>query len=184
MRVFIAALLPDDVIQVLGRHQHSVRPRITGVKWESPQKFHVTLKFLGSIGERTLRHAIEATSECAEEFEPIPFTVGPLGGFPGMYKPRVLYYEFNSTQSLLLLKRRLDSILADHGVEADRREFVPHITVARAKGRVSIRPPLPRPEAVRGMLERLAVMESVTLPQGSRYRALAVFTLKGGSAQS
>ena len=184
MRVFIAALLPDDVIQLLGRHQKSVKSRIRGVKWENPRKFHVTLRFLGNLGEETLRHAVAATRTCAEEFEPIPFTLGPIGGFPGLQNPRVLYYGLNSAHGLVLLKRRLDALLADEGgIEPERREFVPHITMARAKGRVSIHLPLPSPEAARGVVERVAVMESLTLPQGSRYRALSVFTLGVGTAR-
>ncbi|NIT14132.1 MAG: RNA 2',3'-cyclic phosphodiesterase, partial [Candidatus Dadabacteria bacterium] len=51
MRIFIAALLPHEILTHIGSYQDSLKDRIQGVKWESRNKLHITLKFLGDIDE-------------------------------------------------------------------------------------------------------------------------------------
>ncbi|MFW5746382.1 MAG: RNA 2',3'-cyclic phosphodiesterase [Nanoarchaeota archaeon] len=91
--------------------------------------FHITLKFLGDVEQ----HAIQELQTRLKRITHQPFmitTSRKLGAFPNRRRPSVLWVGVASKQ-LVRLQQKIDSLLAD--VFAVERNYVPHITIARAR---------------------------------------------------
>jgi len=177
LRLFIAALLPDEVKAALGGYIASLRKVTEGVKWEKEEKLHVTLKFLGEVDEATAQAAAFVTGSLARNYAPFEMSMGNLGGFPNLQRPRILYAGLSENPGLSALQNEIDEGLEPHGFERDTRRFIPHVTIGRVNGRMRTTGPLPIPEKVLFAISEIAVVRSVLGKSGSTYSPLHTFTL-------
>lgn len=138
---------------------------------------HVTLAFLGSVPGRTFVHLVE---------------IGGQGGYPAIEldfdrleywpKPRVLVAVPSQVPPAgTAMVERLWQRIEPLGFARDTRPWRPHLTLAR---KIRRPPPDgltlgagPLPSAGDAARWRLALVESVTHPQGARYRPLAEWPL-------
>jgi 2'-5' RNA ligase len=156
--------------------------RLTGVLRElappgvgRPQRgdqLHLTLEFLGSVPEARVRDALEAGRAAAAGARPFEFV---LDSAEHWRRPQVLCLAASATpEPLDHLVRILRVELAARGFEPDRRSFRAHLTLAR-----KVRRELPASvvEPVTWPATELSLVESTTLPSGSRYTRLATWPL-------
>ena len=93
MRLFVAVVPPDDVLDDLDAHLEPRREAGPEIRWTDRHQWHVTLAFLGDVPERRLDDLTEALARSAARREParaaarrgrrLPEPVcrpGPLGG--------------------------------------------------------------------------------------------------------
>ena len=177
MRLFIAALLPDDVRQSLGEFTNSIKPNIEGVKWEKREKLHVTLKFLGETEEKLANEISEIVGGLAQKYSPFSLSVTNIGGFPGLDNPRVLYIGLSPNEELSAFQREIESSLEPLGFAKESRRFVPHVTIGRVRKRFAIKAPVPLPEKVKFEISSIGVIKSDLKPGGSLYTPLKLFEL-------
>lgn len=177
MRLFIAALLPDEIKAALGSYAASLGKAAGGVKWEKEEKLHVTLKFLGETDERTAEAVSLVTGAAAQEYSPFEMTTGNLGGFPNLQNPRVLFVGLSENPGLSKLQHEIDEGLEPLRFEREKRKFIPHVTIGRVNGRLKTTGPLPIPEKIHFTINKIAVVKSVLGKAGSVYTPLEVFTL-------
>lgn len=93
---------------------------MSGVRWVKPEKYHVTLHFLGETEERSIPNHLGEVNEYKPHF-PLPTTEVVISGFPRPERARVI---------VLLLK-------SDGKFEAIRpsdSRFVPHLTLGYSRG--------------------------------------------------
>ena len=162
-----------------------------GIRWETSEKFHFTLKFLGETPDEQLTLLKEAAVSSAASFTPFELTLAGLGAFPRQRSPQVLWVGAKEGVPVLIrLAEYLDKSLALRGFPPERRRFHPHLTLARAKTREG-------EEALAKTLGNLSesvdkigtlrvdsfiLMRSELRPAGSVYTVLQTFTLgKAGS---
>lgn len=128
MRLFVAIPLPEEVKHRLGDLQQQVE----GIRWLSTQQSHLTLRFIGEVE----REMAEAVRERLAAIQSPPFTINldALGGFPKSGFPRVLWVGVEREPSLLKLQEKVERACIDAGLEPDRRNFRPHITLGKVKG--------------------------------------------------
>ena len=138
MRLFIAALLPDNVLQELNNYIRSVKEGIDGVRWEKAEKLHVTLKFLGNVEQARVKEISFLVEDLLKTYSPFETSLTELGGFPRPNNPRVLYVGLSQNDQLANFHRELDQGLSKLGFEKEDRKFTPHITIGRVKKRISI----------------------------------------------
>jgi 2'-5' RNA ligase len=122
VRLFSAIELPGDVLDDLAEHLAGVRASTPDLRWEPPQRWHITLGFYGDGQDVDRRSAW-----LREQVTPHPASRLRLlgaGRFPG-----VLWVGVDTEGGAL---QALGGALAD---SQDQREFVPHLTVARWKKR-------------------------------------------------
>ncbi|HSG31686.1 MAG TPA: RNA 2',3'-cyclic phosphodiesterase [Thermodesulfobacteriota bacterium] len=177
MRIFIAAKLPDETIEHIEDYIDSISNRVSGVKWEKPEKLHITLKFLGNIDDNQLSAVNDVISESVSNICRINMTVSHFGAFPGLSRLKILYVGFDKSQQITDLQSSIDKGLATIGFEREAREFIPHVTIARVKSRCKINPPLPIIEQKASEIERIAVVKSSLTSSGSEYQNLFVYEL-------
>ncbi|MFI5323600.1 MAG: RNA 2',3'-cyclic phosphodiesterase, partial [Thermodesulfobacteriota bacterium] len=147
MRLFLAALLPEEVKARIDCYIRLVRPRCEGVKWENYDKLHVTLKFLGNVDDSMAARVSSAIGSVVHDYSPFETGVANLGGFPSLDNPRILIIALSENPGLSSLQDRVEGVLEPLGFLREKRKFFPHVTIGRIKSRIKIKEPLP-------MLER------------------------------
>jgi RNA 2',3'-cyclic 3'-phosphodiesterase len=121
-RLFAGLEVPSHVSSVLSM----LRGGLPGARWAEPSDYHITLRFIGDIGNRM---ASEIDGLLADvNRRPIQLKVAGLGSFGGD-KPHSVFAD---------LQGEVDRLVRACGVEPDRRKFQPHVTLARLKGASSL----------------------------------------------
>lgn len=135
MRCFIAVDIGDDVAVNIGGLQDEIRgvlgEKVRGVKWVDPGLIHLTLKFLGEVGDDEIVEVCRIAGEVASEFERFSVEVKKVGSFGR--PPRVVWIGTEENDTLGQLQRSLDTQLAEMGFEADEKKFIAHLTLCRVK---------------------------------------------------
>lgn len=139
MRLFLAADLSaatraafDEAASQLRQALPEGRtaPRLV---WVPPHAAHVTLRFIGEIGDATLP-AIETALGSAISQPPFEVIWQPLGTFPAGRRPRVVWMgALEGREALVALAARIDEPLDGVIGERQGRAFAPHVTIARVK---------------------------------------------------
>jgi len=127
MRLFTALALPDTVASSLLMLQSGV----PGARWQTREQLHLTLRF---IGEADGRDAIAIDDALATISDPVfSIELKGVGSFGGK-RPRSLWAGVAANEALLHLQRKIESALQRIGIEADRRKYTPHVSLAKLKG--------------------------------------------------
>jgi 2'-5' RNA ligase len=142
---------------------------------------HITLKFLGEQ-EQTFIESFSETiekhlsSHCPASF---PLACGSLDAFPGMRRARTLVARVEGDlHALENIASLVETVSVEHGIPAERRPFVPHVTLARMRQPESL---VPSDKALWDRLgwrvENITLMKSLLAPSGPVYTPLAVWNL-------
>jgi RNA 2',3'-cyclic 3'-phosphodiesterase len=126
-RLFAGLEVPSHVVSVLSM----LRGGLPGARWVEPTDYHITLRFIGDIGNR---QASEIDSLLADvSRRPLSLKIAGLGSFGGD-KPHSVFATVEPNRELSELQGEVDRLVRACGVEADKRKFQPHVTLARLKG--------------------------------------------------
>ncbi len=138
IRSFIAFELPEAVIALLGKVQQELKSLRLKVRWVRPENIHLTLKFLGNINPGDIENIGGAMSDAAGDCAPFTLTVGGIGFFPGIKRPRIIWVGLGGEiQELLNLQRNLADRLATVGFPKEKRSFKAHLTLGRIRQAVN-----------------------------------------------
>ena len=138
-RLFTAIEIPSAIRTRLSL----MRAPIHGARWIEPENMHITLRFAGDIDGRTADDFADHLADVSVA----PFTVSIVGGGAfGGRDPRVLWAGVDLSPQLDALYRANERAARLAGLEADPRNFKPHVTLARLRGA--------RADAVAAYLER------------------------------
>lgn len=130
MRCFIAVELDPRLAGILGELANGLS-HVEGLKAASPQNMHLTLKFLGDVGEVDVDALSGELSKL--EFKKFAYAASGVGAFPSRNKPKVIWAGVSEgADRMVLMQKALDERLEKLGFERDDR-FHPHITLARVK---------------------------------------------------
>ncbi|MFF8596513.1 RNA 2',3'-cyclic phosphodiesterase [Streptomyces sp. NPDC015220] len=141
MRLFAAVLPPEDVITALAAEVAELRrlPGSERLRWTERPGWHFTLAFYGEVGEEVLPE-LSARLEKAAHRTP-PFTLALHGG--GQFgRGKALWTGADGDlRALGLLAGRAEAAGRKAGVETgEHRRYKAHLTVARARAAVDVRP--------------------------------------------
>jgi 2'-5' RNA ligase len=142
LRTFLAIPLLPEERGALRSLQESLGtlPALAEFRWIPPQNVHLTLRFLGEIGEAEARRAGEALEAAAREGRAFELSLERFGVFPHLRSPNVLWTgPERSPQPLEEFVGRLFDGLGAAGFSPEDRPFRAHLTIGRR--RVKGRPP-------------------------------------------
>ena len=177
LRLFVAVELPEQVREALVALQADLRRRGLGsLRWVRPEGIHLTLKFLGETPSDRLPAIRQALAESVKGVPAHRLWLGSLGTFGNRRGPQVLWVDLEGDlEPLRLLQRQVEQALEMAGFPRERREFAPHLTLARV-----------RPESARALARRIAeALQAVRAAQGEmevREVSLMQSTLQAGGA--
>jgi 2'-5' RNA ligase len=132
IRSFIAIELPEDLKTGLGRLQAKLKADRPRVKWVSPNGIHLTLKFLGDVNPSDIKRIAQAMTEAVNGVKPFDLNVSRLGVFPSPQRVQVVWIGLDGELDMLdRLYRQLEDRMAIAGFPPEKRDFKPHLTLAR-----------------------------------------------------
>lgn len=176
MRLFIAALIPEEIQKLLSIYTDSLKREIKGVKWETHRKLHLTFKFLGRVDEGQISEIENTLGRLTSKYSSFQLAFTEFGGFPHLGNPRVLYMGLTNDQMMAKFQSTLEHYISQLGFEEEKRKFTPHITLGRVKHRIKIHN-APQIRKATFHINKIALVESELRPQGSVYHNLSVFHL-------
>ncbi|HSG68750.1 MAG TPA: RNA 2',3'-cyclic phosphodiesterase [Bacteroidales bacterium] len=103
------------------------------IRWVDIENIHITLKFFGETPEHHIPAIIAALKSAANGVEPFTLDIMHTGVFGSSYQPRVIWFGIDKNEGLAKLAGNVAARLEDIGIEDDRQNFVPHLTIGRIK---------------------------------------------------
>jgi RNA 2',3'-cyclic 3'-phosphodiesterase len=138
IRTFIALPASSVIQQQIAIVQSKLKTIQADVKWELQDKFHITLKFLGSLEQSKIELLSTALAGIVKQFPSFEITYNSLGAFPDLHHPRVIWIGTEFNQIVLDLQTNIDRVCTDFGFQKEERTFHPHITLGRVKGTINL----------------------------------------------
>lgn len=129
MRLFIGIPLADAVIAELAAISARLRSEVDGLRWATPDSWHITLQFLGNATPGQYDCLAARLGELRSP--PVPIHLTALGVFD---RAGIFYAGIELTPALVSLQQRVMAATAPCGFLPENRPFRPHITLARSKG--------------------------------------------------
>ncbi len=173
MRAFIAIDIPNEVKEYLS----SLQKHIMHGKFSYAKDFHITMKFLGEMGEDDAMEVCRRLDGIA--FGKFETALDAIGFFPDGRHPRVVWIGTDGKENFHRLHSEIENALA--GMFA-KEHFVSHITLARVKsvedggkfledlGKAEIR-------KMKFSIDRISLKKSTLTPQGPVYEDIKEFLL-------
>lgn len=177
-RLFIALKLPDAVKAEIITFRDMLADEGNDRKWESPEKLHLTLKFLGDVEENKNQDIEKILENLTQKYSKIECELDRFGFF----LPRILWVGLKVEDHLFKLVNQLDFDLKKLDFEPETRNFKPHITILRIKENLNpdfvTRYKNFKMPSVKFFMNEVVLMKSELLRSGSKYTKLKNFYLK------
>jgi len=103
------------------------------IKWVDPVNIHITLKFFGETPDHHIPGIRVALKQAAEEIVPFQYNINNTGIFGSSYNPRLIWFGIEPQEGIIQLSESIFRALEQIGIEKDRQNIVPHLTIARIK---------------------------------------------------
>jgi 2'-5' RNA ligase len=189
IRAFIAIDLTLEIIQHLEQVSTQLKKRLEGVpvRWVPVDNIHLTLKFLGDVSLANvdmLKKILQTEVEGHHVFE---ISVGGLGAFPSLHRPRVVWVGVEAPAELTAVQNGVESAMARLGYAREERPFSPHLTLGRVSRNAVGRDERLIGEAIEAVklgflgvarVNEVHLYKSDLLPNGAVYTRLFTASLK------
>ena len=166
-RAFLAIQPPEDVREELFGFRLIPEPN-TRLRRVPRDNIHLTVRFLGAISADTVEMLPAMMNEIGRSSARLPLTIEHIAAFPSR-KPVVIAGGIAPNADLDTLAERVTSMVASLGIDADRRPFRPHITIARLSRGGMPSPNLPVSLDLRFTATELVLFESKLNRDGAEY---------------
>lgn len=134
VRAFLAVDLPGEIKDEIGGLQERLKQDLEGIRWTRPEGIHLTLKFFGDIGRAQVEAITGVVTEKTAGVAPFSLSLGRMGAFPHLDRPRVLWVGLaGDTARLSAFQQDLEAALEEVGFKSEKRSFKPHLTLGRAR---------------------------------------------------
>lgn len=186
MRAFVAIKVADGVRKRILDVQEALRRAGADVKWVEEGNLHLTLKFLGEIGEEQAGELKRLLSAEAPRWPKMELTYAGAGTFPEGGVPRVVWAGCTGDVARLAgLAGAAERAAGRIGVPRERRPFVAHLTIGRvrsARNAKGLRAAVENQREVplgKDTVTEFVLFESTLTPEGPIYQVRATFPLAG-----
>lgn len=169
MRLFVAAELPQELLDTLSETSARLRASVRG-RYVGPDLYHVTLAFLGEVPAVQTEDIARLVEEGCLPNASFNTTLAELGTF-GRASSAVLWQGFDEGHDAWCkLAQYVRRALLDGGYTFDGKGFKPHVTLMR---RADVaRGELPMPRVARGTIDTVTLFSSDLSRERPRYDAL------------
>ena len=180
-RTFIAVGIDRFTRDRLAGLQERLAESAPGVKWAAPDNWHITLLFLGEVGEVEVLDVCRTVEAVCRDVPGFPMTLAGTGAFPTPRRPRTLIVHVTEgADELRALHKALEKPLLELGCyRREERGYTPHLTLGRVRAADD-------PAALAAVVQQFAkwqggqtqvrevlVMSSELRPDGPEYTVLS-----------
>jgi len=188
IRSFLAIELPKPILKKIEEVQGDLKSTHADVRWVSPDKIHLTLKFFGNIEESRIDPIYMSIAEPIRKTSSFSIKVRGIGAFPHLKNPRVIWMGLvDGGEVLTTLQKQIETQLGKIEFQPEDRPFHPHLTLGRMKsnrGKEDLAGRIERhieEEFGDFKVERVVLFKSDLRPSGPIYTPLKEMRLGGGS---
>ena len=182
IRTFVALEIPNDALSQIIDLRDNATTGLKNVRWETKEKLHLTLKFLGDTKEELVNEYTSAIEETVGKFHPFELTFKEFGIFKKDNTPKILWAGLEENPQVVRLANELDEMFGNFGFEREKRRFKSHITMLRFRGYEDQKKILSllgvNIPQINFTSEKIIYFESRLLQSGSIYRSIQSFNLK------
>jgi 2'-5' RNA ligase len=183
VRLFVALDIPEHVRAAVRAFVAPLRQVSPGARWTRTEGQHVTLKFLGNVGEEKLE-AIHSVLAPVRLPQPVTMNFHGADFFPNGRRPRVFWAGVDASENLAPLAADIEGALVAVGFTPEQRPFHPHLTLARFPEAKSSAPLLQKladrkshqPEFGDATVSEFFLYQSHLKPTGAEYTRLEAFS--------
>lgn len=180
-RLFIALPMSGEVKKSLSAVYDSLAPWKKQLRRVNPENYHVTISFLGECDESLTAQVTGEFNTIAVPDSPIPFRVEGMGAFPNLQRPNVIWCGIDTDfWAVSMLANTVRDKMELCGFERDRKNFSPHLTVARVRKADNLDPKFVElcelqkaAYYTEGIFDRLTLYSSTLTPGGPVYEVVA-----------
>ncbi|RLD65544.1 MAG: RNA 2',3'-cyclic phosphodiesterase [Bacteroidetes bacterium] len=132
-RVFLAVSFHNN--SFLEHYVSSVQSKLQNEKisWIDSKKLHLTFKFFGPTDDSTLENIKNTLDELLKKQFKLQVSFEQLRIFGSKYQPRVLWMAMKNPEPITKLEIVVRNSMEEIGIQYDRQNFVPHLTIGRIK---------------------------------------------------
>ena len=185
MRLFVGLAPPAAVLDNLDAACAPLRSGREDLRWTSRELWHITLAFLGEVGEESLSRLLPRLERAARRHLTFGLSLAGAGAFPSPARANVLWGGLSGDRKALgelamsvsAGARRAGAPPPDEG-----RRYRPHVTLARCRVPADVRSVVAALSGYQGpawAVEEIFLIRS-TLGGHPRYETLGTWKLKAG----
>lgn len=134
IRTFVSVSVPKEIVNIQSMLKSTVEPKGVKVRWVMNGKMHLTLKFIGNTTHGSIDNLNEALFNVVKSAKVINLSISGTGAFPVKGRPNVLWLGIKGDiDELKQLTVNINNSLEPLGFITEKRDFLPHVTIARIK---------------------------------------------------
>jgi len=180
-RLFIALEIPEDIRKRISELRKEAVSGSSDLKWEPPDKIHLTLKFIGEVEDDSVGSITDSLSFLGE-YVRLNCKLTKFGFFFRNKNPQILWIGLWVDGILVNIVEQLNNKLTKFNIPIEGKKFKPHLTLLRIKKRfpeewVTKFENFIIPE-INFTSNSIMLIKSELLPESSKYTVLKKFNLK------
>ncbi len=184
MRCFIALEFPPEIKSSIYKSLKREIKDKPELKWVSEENLHITLKFLGEVPDKKVPAIADQLEKIFKGDRKFKIKLGGVQAFLDRGEVRVLWIGVEKGEDdIKKCANELERSLSKMGFKKEKREFVPHLTIARARkhSRKRFKPDdfdieLNLPDFY---VDEIVLFKSTLTPSGPIYEKVKVVKLNG-----
>ena len=134
IRTFVSVSVPKELVNIQSMLKSTIEPKGVKVRWVMNGKMHLTLKFIGNTTQGSIDNLNEALFNVVKSAKVINLSISGTGAFPVKGRPNVLWLGIKGDiDELKQLTVNINNSLEPLGFITEKRDFLPHVTIARIK---------------------------------------------------
>lgn len=131
-RIFIAINFPELLTKEIITVQQKLKKFALPVRWTSPENVHLTLRFLGSLGDEEVTQVKSIVKQVVKIAKPFSVHIDGFIVLPGFITPRVICLNVVDSEPLLDLQAKIAGAVEEQGIgESESHPFTGHLTIGR-----------------------------------------------------
>jgi len=173
-RIFIGLDIPDDIslffyemISELSKSNNYIRP-------VPPRNIHLTLKFVGNTGIRSLEKIKRCLKEELKNTYSFEYNIEDrIDAFPRLKNARIIYgITGTGKEKIENVQKKIIKAISFLNIKEENKKFIPHITIARIKHSCDLTKIVSyiSPKAFTGIkCDKITIYESILSEKGADY---------------
>ena len=177
-RTFIGLPLKVDQAFLDARERLISRLSEDRISWTLPERYHVTLRFLGDTEVSSVERISTALKKDMPLPQPCRLELKGVASFGPRKKPRVIWAGFEEKGFFNALRQDLDRVLASCGFPREEQVFRAHLTLGRIRSLKNLDKfygtvdEMHRDFTGAVLFDRLIFFRSILGPRGPEYHVL------------
>ncbi|WP_084965697.1 RNA 2',3'-cyclic phosphodiesterase [Thermoactinospora rubra] len=179
MRLFAALIPPDEVLDEVAEAIAPYVGQVPGLRWPDRATWHITLGFFGEVAEEVVPELEVRLARAVRRHHALDLAFAGFGAFASPRRARVLWAGVEGDSAVRLADSLKAGARRAGAVQTDDKRFHAHLTLARAKTELDLRPLVESLAGFHGSTWRASTVHLVRSHLGPRlrYESLAEWAL-------